>query len=175
MKNNRAFSIVELLVGIIVSSILILTIGVISSMGNAGHTKALNTQVLYNDISYGFKLIKNKVRSSDSIAVNATPTDPPWKSSVLLVNHQQVVGGVATVVQGAFGVYQAASSTTQAFVYMPDVSVPATFESILSLSTTETLNLIFTSVTASSLTMQLNGQKDNIPFDVTNVVLRRNP
>jgi len=171
---KKGFSLVELLVSLVVASILILMVGVLSSIGNKEYSKVMNTESIYNDISYGFKLMENQVRSSTSMTIQTNPTNPPWESSRLLVKHKKIVGAVATFVQGAFGLYQASGSTTKALVYVPDTSIPNTFETILSISSTETLNLTLTP-NGNSVTVKLDGVKNNIPFAIANVILRRTP
>jgi len=178
MKNNKALSIVELLVSLVVASILILMIGILSGVGNTGYVKVINTESIYNDISYAFKLMENRVRSSESMTIQTNPSNPPWKSNRLLVKHEKVAGGIATLTQGAFGLYQANGSAAKSLLYVPDTALfdpndLNTFETILSISSTQILNLTFSDVTANSATVKLDGVKNKIPFAVSNVVLRR--
>lgn len=183
MKKNKGFTLVELLVCIVIVSIMILTIGVLSDIGNTGYNKASNTESIYNDISYAFKLIRNKVRSSESMKINSTPANPPWISSQLLYRYNVIVGGIPTLTEGAFGLYQTNVNSTKALVYVPDTSIAfncdsnTNCETILSVPSNQTLNLTFpgtaTDVNINSVTIKLNGGKNKIKFDTVNSISRR--
>ena len=71
MRSKNGVSLVELLVSIVVASILILTIGVLSDIPQKSYKKINSEQQIYNDISYGFKLMQNKVRASSILSITA--------------------------------------------------------------------------------------------------------
>src|SRR5262245_40282490 len=78
MKNKNGLTIVELLVSILIASILILMIGAMSMIANRSFSKVRDQQSVYNDLSYGFKLLQFKVRAASSIAAGSQPA--PWIS-----------------------------------------------------------------------------------------------
>jgi prepilin-type N-terminal cleavage/methylation domain-containing protein len=189
MRNNKGFSLVEMLVALIVAAIMILMIGVLSNIGQKEYKKVYEKQAIYNDISYGFKLIENRVRDSDSMtfSVATAPSwggNPPWIKSAddatttptslggrLIVRHTET-----SVIESAFCLYQENGSTSKNLVYVPDISAPTIFDRILTVdTTTDTLNLTFRNSSSSSITVRINGTKNNISFDISNVVLRRTP
>ena len=172
VNNLRGFSLIEFQVGILISAILVLTIGVLSSMAQSSYAKISKEETVFNDAAYAFKLMQNKIRSSTSMSVKGNPTNPPWKSSQLLFRYSQVVGGIETFPEGAFGLYQANGSTTVDLVYMPDTSKSAK-EVLMSLKAGQTFSFTLSNITTQSLTVQLSGTKSGIPFDISNVVLRR--
>ena len=159
MRNEKGFSLVELLVSIIVAAILILTTGVLSSIANRSYYKFNSEQQIYNDISYGFKLMQNKVRSAASMSKITTKPNPPW------VNGEQLVIGTA-----AFGLYQAAGGTKRDFAYSANGT--AETEAIFSVPDAN-LTLTIDSISAKSVTITLSGKKDTIPFTIKNTIMRR--
>ena len=167
MRNKNGFSLTELLVSIVVASILILTIGVLSSIANGSFNKISSEQQTYNDISYGFKLMQNRVRIASSMSKTTTKPNPPW------VNSEELV-----VDNVAFGLYQASGGTKRDFVYLADKNDETNRETIFTvpdanLSWTLTCNPSSCS-SPKSITLILTGKKDNIPFDMETTVMKRN-
>ena len=192
-KSENGFSLMELLVSMICAAVLMLAVGVLSSMANSSFNKISSQQQIYNDISYGFKLMQNRVRGAlGSVSKSTAPTTSWFNMSV---------SGTGTpewleVDKGAFGIYQSPGSTQKDFVYMSDkaadASVAANRETIFSvpdanLTLTVQCDCVRVSSTTyacsnpsctnkpKSITMVLAGQKDNIPFDMESTIYRRNP
>ena len=182
MRNKKGITLVELLVSMIVASILILTVGVLSSTANRSFKKLTSKQQIYNDISYGFKLTQNKVRASSGIGKVLKPNGTPWRSDKLVIGISE------------FGIYR--NGTSRDFVFIPDLSSETTQEKILSVpdSNDSDSNLVMSincdctraspttyncsnsscTVTPKSVTLVLTGTKDNIPFDMETTILKRN-
>ena len=157
LKNKNGTSLVELLVGILVSSILILTIGVLSETANRSYNKLYIQQQIYNDISYGLKMLQNKVRIGGTLV--AGNKSAPW------VSGQHFLIG-----SGAFGLYQT-SGTVKDLVYDNGV----TRETLFSVPQPGTITLAFpVTLTSKSVTIQISGTKNNIPFDILATATRRN-
>ena len=167
MKNQKGFSLVEMLVSLIMAAILILTVGVISTIANSSFSRLNKEQQIYNDISYGFKLLQYKVRASSSIA--AGNRSAPWVS-----------GQHFLVDNGAFGLYQTSAATTD-FVYDNGVQR----ETIFSVPQPGTVTLSCpVPVASQSVTVHLVGKKlvtvgsfgemNYISFDMQTTALRRN-
>jgi len=74
--DSGGFSLIEMLVSIVVASIMMLTIGVLSTIANSSFNKLIRIQKLYDDISIGLKYAQNRVRASDSILI--TSLGNPW-------------------------------------------------------------------------------------------------
>ena len=160
LKNNKAFSLPELLVSLIIMSIIILTIGSISGMANKTYGSLTNESQLYNDISYGFKLMQSKARAADTLSVDAASGS--WVSQCVKVNSQK------------FGIYRNTTytparrefsydngATREVIFYVPDPSNLAT-----------TLDLAVTQ-NGKAVTATISGTKSDIPFNISTTVLRR--
>lgn len=177
MRNKSGFSLVELLVSIIVASILILTISVLSGTANSSFNKLNSEQQIYNDISYGFKLLQNKVRVASSIAVGDRLS--PWISG----QHFLIDSGVFGLCQYSFSAGQCQAGGTQtALVYDDGVKQ----DTILRVPSSGTIALTFpAALTSTSVTISISGNiiisgltpdsQDNIPFNVQTTAMRRNP
>ena len=157
MKNNNGFSLVELLVSIIIASILVLTVGVLSSVANSSFNRLNSEQQIYNDLSYGFKLLQYKVRGSSSIATGNRAS--PWISG----KHFLIDGG-------AFGLYQSSSTETD-LVYDNGTQI----EKILLVPQPGSVNLSFpVAITSQAVTVRVSGAKNNVSFDMQTTIARRN-
>ena len=159
MKNKNGFSLIELIVSIVIASILVLTVGVLSSTANRSYNALNNKQQIYNDLSYAFKLLQYKVRGSTSIAAGNKAS--PW-----IAGQHFLVG-----TNNTFGLYQT-SGTVKDLVY----DVGGVRETIFSVPQPGTIALSFpVAITAASVTISVSGVKDNIPFTMKTTIFRRNP
>ena len=163
---RKGFSLVELLIGIVIGAILVLTIGVLSSVSLGSYNRFSKESEVYNDIYYGFKLIQNRIHAN-KVSIVTNP-GAPWKSDKIVI----------TGTTERFGLYQPTGSNSIELIRFPDA--------------TETLNnreIIFSipinsqwanptlTVTPSGNTFAINlqGTKDNLPFNLSTTILMRNP
>src|SRR5512136_80452 len=70
--NQNGFTLIEFVTGLLVSAILILTIGVMANTGSIAFTKLDRDAAVYNDIYYGFDLIQRSVRRAETVTVDTT-------------------------------------------------------------------------------------------------------
>jgi prepilin-type N-terminal cleavage/methylation domain-containing protein len=160
IKNKKAFSMVEMLVSIIVASILILAIGAISGVSTNVYSGLMREAQIYNDVTYGFKLMQNKVRSAQGISIkNQTGS---WAGQYLEVGEQ------------GFGLYT--NTNSRDFVYIEKLTNLAKREVILSVpNPSPNLSISFTPTTTptQSFKVTVSGTKNNIPFTLSTTILRR--
>lgn len=180
-NNNKAFSMVELLVSIVVASIMILTIGILSSISNRTYHKLDKEQTLYNDISYGLKLIQNKVRSSITIP-QISPFGGSWASQQLVMTNYDDDPAKQVNFTSTFGLQ--INGSNRNFVYIADYTNNAwdKTEIILSLPNNNDNILTFTSGTNNSYKAEIkcpstpgntSNCKDKIDFDISTTITRR--
>ena len=165
---KNGFSLIELQVSILIASILVLTIGAISSISLKRYRNLQAEAKIYSDISYGFKLIRNRVRTSSSLSLlNAAGN---WKSERLVIRKE-----AETM---AFGIYQSdEDGAPLEFVFLQDASNENDREVIFTAKPSE-LSLIWSCdtancLTAKYLTVTLNGEFENQPFNIASTVSRR--
>lgn len=167
---NKATSLIELVVALVISAVLLLMIGAVPSIGIGTGQKAYDdyrkeTQV-YNDIVYGLGLIKNRVRHAQDVVKVVTPS-PSWKNWT---------GQILVVDDRAFGLYIPAGHQNPDFLYSQvdpnnDNSKPVIINTIL--DNIESANLSFDR-NGSEVTIRIWGSKDKENFDLTAKVTRRN-
>jgi len=156
---NHAFTLAELMISLIVSITIFFIIMTIFGIGKSSYEKINQESQLYNDILYGFELMKNSVRKASTSVTIENWANPPWKSQILVVDNR------------AFGLYQANSNAVQDFVYLADKSNINNRKVIL--SNANPINWIFTA-NGSLITIQTNGKKNKESFDLTTAVCKRN-
>ncbi len=189
MKNNKGFSITELLIALLITAILVLIIGILSQIANSSYNKANLQQQIYNDLSYGLKLMQQRVRGSQSSVIKLTSkSNPPWVNAQELTIDTAVVNGGSQNV--GFGLYQESGSTQRDFVFLADKNDETRREALFSVSgccdTSNDLNFTVTcdstnplnpsdcSTGVKSITVSITGQKNKIPFDMESTILKRN-
>jgi hypothetical protein len=156
MTNKNAITLIELLIGLILASILFLSVGVLSEIANSSFNKLNKEQQVYNDISYGLKLVQNRLRGSLS-PISAGSQPAPWISG----KHFQFGNDT-------FGLYQSIGSTD--LIYDDGTRK----ETILSVPPTGAVDLSFPALSDQSITIKITGSKNEIPFDIQTTVFRRN-
>ena len=168
MKNINGFSLIELLIGILIAAILILTVGVLSSIAGSTFNKLNSEQQTHNDISYGLKLMQNRVRGAQSLVSKlSTKPNPPW------VNQEELIADNA-----AFGIYQVAGNAQKDFVYLADKTDESKREIIFSSPDGNlgwTVNCNPNCTAATSVVVTISGTKNKVPFNMGTTILRRNP
>lgn len=159
MKANTGYTYVELLIGLLVSSFVMLTIGAVWGLGKRSYDAVQNEMAIYSDVSYGFKLIQNRVRQAKSIKKESAAGN--WVDEKLLVNDLIV-----------FGLYRPSGSATTDFVCVKDKANETSREVLFSVPVNKPLDLTVT-ISGSSVSVSLQGEKQNIPFTLQTTVLRR--
>jgi len=162
MRNNRGFSLIEMQVSFVVATILILAVGAISSISTQSYNKIRNEATLYDDLSYGFMLVQNRVRKSDS------PVEPPES----MTDSRWVTGKRLVVDNAAFGLFKETGQSKTEFIYLPDKDDLSTKEIIFEVEDTDEIDLIL-ATTVSGVTLTLEGEKNEVPFDITTQIVRR--
>lgn len=128
-KSQKSFTIIELLAVMIIGSILLLSVGVISIIAMRSHENYRRESQVYNDISYGFELIKNRVRRTTFAPDTLTDT-PPWVGKALVVEYLYLEDdGTTTKRTETFGVQQQGCVTD--FVYTESSGVTHTISANL--------------------------------------------
>ena len=155
---KKGYTYTELLMSLAISSFVVLSIGAASNIGRRSYEKTIEETRVYTDISYGFKLMQNRIHRAKSLSTQAASGS--WVSSRLIIDDR------------AFGLYQATGSPMIDFVYLADKDDENTREVILSVSTNASVNFTVT-INGKAATVRLYGQKKNIPFDVSTTVVRR--
>lgn len=173
-KSLLGFSLVELLITMIISTIVLLSIGMISTISNSSYNKVRHEADIYNDISHGLKFIQNKVHSAQSVS-RKDPTGN-WKSEYLLIDNTTAVG-----------VYPCQSNCETAselhLAYFPDTTNTNVREILLKITNVLTNDIddpverdvILLDITSSSgfFTLTLSGRKSKVPFNIQTKILKR--
>ena len=162
IKNNRAFSLVEMLISIVVAAVLVLTIGVISSLSTSTYASLTNEAKAYNDITYGFKLMQNRVRASSSLGLTAASGS--WVSQRVAVS------------AGSFGIYRDTthSPATREFSFDNGVTREIIFSQPDPANSSAVLNLTATPGT-NSVTVTISWTQNNVLKNMSTVMLKRAP
>ena len=154
MKYQKGTTIIELLVVLIIGLTMLLAIGAISDIGKVTQRKLINEASIYNDISYGFKLIQRRAHGS-ALSSAGPPTN--WVGDQLITGNER------------FGVY--VHSGGQDFVHLLGSGVRRT---ILSVLNPDTLSFIpNVNATLDNVDITLSGTKNGIPFSMTTYVKSR--
>ena len=165
-NSNKAFSLIEMQVSLLIASILVLAVGALASMSTKSYNKIQSQAAIYNDVTYSLKMIQNKVRSSI-----AAPTVDVSKNPSIWLDGKQLV-----IDQGAFGVYKTIDSPVREFVYLNDKNNETNREVLFRFEKNEDELMFSPSSTASecsSLMVKFKGTKDKIPFDLSSCIVRR--
>lgn len=165
MKSNKGVTLVELMVVMVLTIIMLIAVGAVSGVGKVGYKKISDETVFYNDIAYGFKLIQNRVHSTNG-SVSVESTTAPWIGNRLEVGNE------------AFGVYDRVGDRKD-FVYLPDKNDtdPANYQTILTVLDTDILTSTFT-VVGDKITVDIDinvGKEDiwDIDIDMSTTVIKR--
>lgn len=71
MRNSEyAFTVVELLTALAILAVIILSVGMISSISIGSHEKMRKEAQVYNDIQFGFNLMKHACRHAQTVQVD---------------------------------------------------------------------------------------------------------
>jgi len=69
---EKGFTLTELIIGMLIASILILTIGVMSGVGISSYNKLSKQAEAYNDLYFGVDLIERSIRRAHTVSVDTT-------------------------------------------------------------------------------------------------------
>ena len=155
MKHIRGTTIIELLVVLMIGLTMLLAIGTISEIGKRTQRNLLDEASIYNDISYGFKLIQRRAHGS-ALFNEAPPVN--WVGGRLITGNEK------------FGVY--VHSGGQDFVHLLSSGVRRI---ILSVQNPETLIFIpnvNATIDNADITLS-SGPNNRIPFSMTMYVKSR--
>jgi len=154
MKYQNGTTLIELLVVLVIGLTMLLAVGAISDIGKRTQHKLMDEASIYNDISYGFKLIQRRAHGS---ALNSAGPPTNWIGNQLITGNER------------FGVY--VHSGGQDFVHLTGGGVRKT---ILSVLTPDTMNFIpVVCATIDNADITLSGTKNGIPFSMTSYVKSR--
>ncbi|KPK96718.1 MAG: hypothetical protein AMJ95_12665 [Omnitrophica WOR_2 bacterium SM23_72] len=155
-KKNRAFTIVEMMVTLIISVISLFAILSIFDIGQNSYNKLKNESQVQADAFFAFELIKNFVRRTYGSITIENWSNPPWKSQVLVIENN------------AFGLYQSASNHPMRFVYRyPDGAMDVLLDNLSS------GNLVFTQA-GNLVNAQFSGKKGKESFYINTSAVKRN-
>ena len=158
MKKNRAFTLTELIVGVVIGSIFMLAVGTISGIGQSSFENIKRESQVYGDMFNGLELMKNTIHKASSVSVNNW-SNPPWIRPVLVADNS------------AFGLYKPADSPTVDLVYLKDKNNTSARDIILYKA--NSLDWTF-SENGKLITVEIQGQKDTEDFDLSTSILKRN-
>lgn len=154
MKYQKGTTLIELLVVLAIGLGMLLAIGAVSDIGKRSQHKLMDEASIYNDISYGFKLIQRRAHGS---ALDSVGPPTNWIGDQLITGNER------------FGVY--VHSGGQDFVHSPSSGIRKT---ILSVLTPDTLNFTpLVNATSDSADITLSGTKNGISFSMTTYVKSR--
>ena len=147
---HQAFTLVELIVGLLIGSIFFLTVGLISGIGQSSFENLKKESQTYSDMFNGFELMRNSVHKASSVTIDNSK-NPPW----LVVDNS------------AFAIFKPDNK----FVYLKDKSNTSAQDVILD----QASSLNWTLVTNGALIgVQIQGKKGKESFDLSTSMLRRN-
>lgn len=164
LKNRIGVSLVELLVALLLCAVLVLSVGVISTISVRTTSKYKSEMDIYSDITYAFKLMQKHVREMDLTTDPLAPAGA-WVSQRLLINYDSGKDCV-------FGLYQNAVTNSVDLVFLPDQSDVTKRDVLFSVPNPAAVALNV-SRNGSAYTVRIQGTKNKIPFDMSTVILKR--
>ena len=177
-QDKKAFSLIEMQISLVAAAILILTIGVLSSIGTSTYAGLTKEAEVFNDLSYGFKLMQNRGRSSNISYM--CPTGQ-WTSGIVVVN-----AGAES-----FGIFRNMLNNppTREFSYLNgttrevilSVPDPRNSPDVLNITAPDTctdppsgyLMCGTTNNPVYAINVRISGIKDKVPFSMCSTILRR--
>ena len=150
---------VEMLISILVASILMLTIGVLSSVATGTSTQLRREAEIFNEIMYAYKFIQKHVREASSCGqVTATS---PWVNDKLSCPQTSGVPGVA------FGVYL--NGSTRQLVFLKDKNDDNVREVLFEVPDDPSgpdLDMTLIILNSDFVEVRIIGEKSDIPFNL---------
>jgi prepilin-type N-terminal cleavage/methylation domain-containing protein len=68
---NRGFTLTEMLVGMLISSILLLTVGLMATAGTNSYNKQRNIAEIYNNVTSGVDFLESNIRKATVVSWNS--------------------------------------------------------------------------------------------------------
>jgi len=161
---KNGFSLVELQVSLLIASILILSIGMIAQVSTQKYNQYLDEARIYNDIAYGFKMIENRIRESQSLTI-APLGGVQWKTPMLQLGNNGVTEG--------FAIYQANLNAPFQFVRVKNINDLTDMEVLYSSTETTAPQLTFSPEGINPYTITLAQTTGNNRFNFSAKVKRR--
>ena len=115
-KNKQGITLVELLVGLVIGAVVVLIVGSISKMALTSNSHIQEDAALFNDMAYGFKMIRKYGREATTIATASwsAPTGGVGVSAKIVITNTN-----ATPTTVAFGLFEPTGGTNRQLVFMP--------------------------------------------------------
>ena len=160
MHNNKGTTLVELLVGIIIASLIVLTVGAIAELGKTTRSQLRAESMIYNDIAYGFKLMQSRMHK-----VNSEPeresASTPWTGGERIEIGNEI-----------FGIYDDAGGM-QSFVYVPDKTDLSTRQVIFQLPDNSFTMDVEPNDPVNQVEITLSGVSNGQPFNMKTTITGR--
>ncbi len=150
MKSEKGVTIIELLVVLIVGAIMLIGVNAISNIGHRSFGTVQSEETIFNDISYVFKLIQNRVHGS-KIQSDGTG---------LIAGNEK------------FGIY--VHSGGRDLMYYPNRFNESINQAIFSVPSAGMLNFAYdVNADAGDVEITLTGEKNDVPFNMSTSIRSR--
>jgi len=166
MNRKKGFTLIELFMAILISSVLILMVGALSQIAFSSHDQVRKEGDLYSDLFYGFNLLTYSVRNALTVEVLVDELNNTKGLNLANSAYNRTFGNNNTSFQytdstGVYNIIDGVSNLNFDFRCEKDIV---------------TGNWLADSCSASSKIFHLilTGSKDNEPFDLVSDVMRRN-
>lgn len=156
--HRKGYTLAELQAGLILGIILILMIGSISSITATSYQRLREEIDVYEGIFWSLTIVSSRIRAASVLTKEVWAN--PWLNEVLIFDDQ------------ALGVYQ--DSGERQLVYLADKDNPANRKILFSVQDPY-LIMSVTMPGSRYVTINLVGSLRNVPFDLTNTIVRRAP
>ena len=164
MKSPKAYTLIELLVGFMIGTVMILMIGTVLSIGTMSHKKVRDEGAIFNDVSYAFRFLRNRVRESSLINYDTSPGSVSWEGPRLIVGDQDA--------QGVFGVL--VTNNERIFIYAADKNDLNNKDILMKVPKQQDNNLSFYFTQMDNhIRVYLMGKRDKIPFSFSSSIRKR--
>ncbi len=172
MTNKNAFTLIELQVGMLISTVLVLAIGGFAAMSGSAYNKLLNEGYIYNDLSYALKLMQKSVRESSRLPINngnlSNPSDGQWvvNEPVLFID----IDGEEV----AFGKLENTVQDNYEFVYLADRSKVQEREVLFTYTDDDKFDITMTvDPVDNAVEIGFSGNKNKVDYALSKTVKRR--
>ncbi len=175
IESVKALTMVELLVALVISSVLILMVGVISQVAFSSHEEIRNESDVHSDIFSGLSWMNFSVRKAFLLEkVPAGDWSSPgitWKEDILVIDDNSGLGS-------AFGFYQPKGKKIK-FGFVPDKNKHGKEEDIeeilIDIDTISSFDFTISPNNKLVTFSEIKGTKNNEEFKISNfVIMRRN-